>query len=43
MQRQAAMLSYVDCFALLGVCILVMIPAVFLMKNAKPSGGIAVH
>jgi DHA2 family multidrug resistance protein len=42
-QRQAAMLSYVDCFALLGVCILVMIPAVFLMKNAKPSGGIAVH
>ena len=42
-QRQAAMLSYVDCFALLGVCILAMIPAVFLMKNAKPGGGMAVH
>ena len=41
-QRQAAMLSYVDCFALLGVCILVMIPAVFLMKNAR-AGAIAVH
>ena len=42
-QRQAAMLAYVDCFALLGVCILVMIPAVFLMKNAKAGGGMAVH
>jgi len=41
-QRQAAMLAYVDCFALLGACILVMIPAVFLMKNAR-AGGIAVH
>jgi len=40
--RQASMLSYVDCFALLGVCILVMIPAVFLMKNAR-AGAIAVH
>ncbi len=43
MQRQAAMLAYVDCFTLLGVCILVMIPAVFLMKNAKAHGGMAVH
>jgi DHA2 family multidrug resistance protein len=42
LQRQAAMLAYVDCFALLGVCILVMIPAVFLMKNAR-AGAIAVH
>src|SRR5271170_7721960 len=42
-QRQATMLAYVDCFALLGVCILVMIPAVFLMKNARAGGGMAVH
>ena len=41
--RQAAMLSYIDCFFLLGVSILLMIPAVFLIKKSKPGGGMAVH
>jgi MFS transporter, DHA2 family, multidrug resistance protein len=42
-QRQATMLSYLDCFWFLGVAILCMIPAVFLMKKAKAGGGMAVH
>jgi MFS transporter, DHA2 family, multidrug resistance protein len=42
-QRQAVMLSYIDCFWFLGVAILCMIPAVFLMKKSKPGGGMAVH
>jgi DHA2 family multidrug resistance protein len=42
-QRQATMLSYIDCFWFLGVAILCMIPAVFLMKKSKPGGGMAVH
>jgi len=42
-QRQATMLSYIDCFWFLGVSILLMIPAVFLIKKTKPGGGIAVH
>ena len=42
-QRQAVMLSYIDCFWFLGVSILCMIPAVFLIKKSKPGGGIAVH
>jgi len=42
-QKQAAMLSYIDCFWFLGVAILCMIPAVFLMKRSKPGGGMAVH
>jgi len=41
--RQAAMLSYMDCFWFLGVAILVMVPMVFLIKKTKPGGGIAVH
>ena len=41
--RQASMLAYVDCFWLLGVAILLMVPMVFLMKKPKPGGGIAVH
>jgi DHA2 family multidrug resistance protein len=41
--RQAAMLSYVDCFWLLGVAILLMVPMVFLIKKSKPGGGMAVH
>jgi MFS transporter, DHA2 family, multidrug resistance protein len=43
LQRQATMLAYLDDFRLLGICILVMVPLVFLMKKAKPGGGIAVH
>ena len=42
-QRQAVMLSYIDCFWFLGVAIMLMIPAVFLMKKSKPGGGMAVH
>ena len=42
-QRQAVMLSYIDCFWFLGVAILCMIPTVFLMKKSKPGGGMAVH
>jgi MFS transporter, DHA2 family, multidrug resistance protein len=41
--RQAAMLSYIDCFQFLGVAILAMVPMVFLMKKTKPGGGMAVH
>jgi MFS transporter, DHA2 family, multidrug resistance protein len=41
--RQATMLAYVDCFWLLGVAILAMVPMVFLMKKSKPGGGLAVH
>jgi DHA2 family multidrug resistance protein len=43
LERQAAMLSYIDCFWFLGVAILAMVPMVFLMKKSKPGGGIAVH
>ena len=43
MARQAAMLSYIDCFWFLGVAILAMVPMVFLMKKTKPGGGMAVH
>jgi len=42
-QRQAAMLSYIDCFWFLGVAIMLMVPAVFLMKKSKAGGGMAVH
>ncbi len=42
-QREATMLSYIDCFWFLGVAILLMIPTVFLMKKSKPGGGMAVH
>jgi len=42
-QRQAVMLSYIDCFWFLGVAIMLMVPAVFLMKKSKPGGGMAVH
>ena len=41
-QRQATMLAYIDCFWFLGWAILLMIPAVFLMKKSKP-GGMVVH
>ena len=42
-QRQATMLAYIDCFWLLGIAILAMIPTVFLMKKSRPGGGLAVH
>jgi DHA2 family multidrug resistance protein len=34
--RQATMLAYIDCFWILGITIMAMIPLVFLMKKAKP-------
>ena len=43
LDRQATMLAYIDNFWLLGVCVLVMLPFVFLMKKVKPGGPIAVH
>jgi DHA2 family multidrug resistance protein len=43
-QRQSAMLSFVDDFWLLGVIFLLMIPALFFMKKATPpKGPVAVH
>jgi len=41
--RQATMLSYIDCFWLLGLAIGLMVPLVFLMKKSKPGGTVAVH
>jgi MFS transporter, DHA2 family, multidrug resistance protein len=43
LQRQANMLAYLDNFHVLGYVILAMVPAVFLMKRTKSSGGMAVH
>ena len=43
MGQQAAVMAYIDCFWLLGIAALTMIPFVFLMKRAKPGGPIAVH
>ena len=42
-QRQAAMLAYLDDFRFLAWSIMAMIPIVFFMKKSKPGGGIAVH
>jgi MFS transporter, DHA2 family, multidrug resistance protein len=41
--RQATMLAYIDCFQILGIAILFMIPLVFLMRKTKSGGGMAVH
>ncbi|HTR68555.1 MAG TPA: DHA2 family efflux MFS transporter permease subunit [Terriglobales bacterium] len=41
--RQASMLAYIDCFWLLAVSSLVMIPLVFVMKKTKPGGPMAAH
>ena len=43
LDQQATMLAYIDCFWLLGVAVLLMIPFVFLMKKVQPGGSIAVH
>ena len=43
-QRQAAMLSFVDDFWLLGVIFLAVIPLMLLLKKAKPpEGPVAAH
>jgi MFS transporter, DHA2 family, multidrug resistance protein len=41
--RQATMLSYIDCFWLLGIAIGMMVPLAFIMKKSKPGGAVAVH
>jgi MFS transporter, DHA2 family, multidrug resistance protein len=41
--QQATMLAYIDDFWLVGVCVVLMIPLIFLMKKVKPGGPIAVH
>jgi MFS transporter, DHA2 family, multidrug resistance protein len=41
--RQATMLSYIDCFWLLGIAIGMMVPLVFIMKRSKAGGAVAVH
>jgi MFS transporter, DHA2 family, multidrug resistance protein len=43
-QRQAAMLSFLDDFKMLGVVFFAIIPIFFLMKRPKMSGGsVPVH
>jgi DHA2 family multidrug resistance protein len=41
--RQASMLAYIDCFWILAVAILAMIPLAFLMKRPPTGGETAVH
>jgi hypothetical protein len=41
--RQASMLAYIDCFWILAVAILAMIPLPFLMKRPLTGGEMAVH
>ena len=40
-QKQAAMLSYIDSFWVMGVIFLVLMPLVFLMKRPQPGAGAA--
>ena len=42
-QRQAAMLSYIDNFKILAIVSLCLIPMVFLIKKPRKGGKIAVH
>src|SRR5262249_33208776 len=43
-QRQAAMLAFIDDFKMLGVVFFAVIPALLLLRKPKtPSGGVAVH
>jgi DHA2 family multidrug resistance protein len=42
-QRQASMLGYIDCFWLLGVAALCMIPLVFVMRKTRPGAATAAH
>ena len=43
LSRQAATLSYIDCFWLLGVVFGAMVPLVFFMKKVKPGRPAAAH
>ena len=39
MQRQAAMMAFVDCFWVLGIIFLMVIPIMFFMRKAGPHKG----
>jgi DHA2 family multidrug resistance protein len=39
LQRHAAMLAFVDCFWMMGLTLLTLIPLMFLMKTARPHRG----
>jgi len=41
--RQATVMAYLDCFFLLAVAAVIMLPFVFLMKKVKPGGPVAAH
>jgi DHA2 family multidrug resistance protein len=38
MQRQAALLAFIDVFWILGVLCLAIIPFMFVLKNSPPQG-----
>jgi DHA2 family multidrug resistance protein len=43
-QRQAAMMSFIDCFKLLGVVFFAVIPVMVMMKRPRrPAGDVPVH
>jgi DHA2 family multidrug resistance protein len=43
LQQQAATLSYIDCFWVMGLAFGVLMPLVFLMKKTEPGRGMAGH
>jgi DHA2 family multidrug resistance protein len=42
LQRQSAMLAFVDMYWILGVVCLAMIPLMFIMKRSRPASGAVV-
>ena len=42
-QRQAAMLAFLDNFKILGVVFFAVIPVLLLMRKPKPTGNVPVH
>ncbi len=42
-QRQAAMLAYIDNFSVFAVAVICMVPLVLLLKKSKPGGALHVH
>lgn len=43
LQQQAGVLSYIDCFWLLGICFSVLVPLVFFMRKTQPGRAAAAH
>jgi DHA2 family multidrug resistance protein len=43
LQQQAATLSYIDCFWVMGIAFGVLTPLVFFMKKTKPGRAMAAH